>query len=192
MHYHHHQPAHARSSPCRATILDVSGQVPPEVVKGLHRQLVDPASLFAGLQKAVGGVIADGYAAQQVLLQLQVGGWAGGQVRTQHAAYRHPEARVGRLGRSVGRLVRRGRFHSCVSWIWFPLARCACAAVGTWMFKTLCGTQTAKTRLLFSRYPLSSFVCCTPRAPKADLLASPPPSHFAPLYSLPLTNLQRP
>lgn len=55
----------------RATILDVSGQVPPEVVKGLHRQLVDPASLFAGLQKAVGGVIADGYAAQQVLLQLQ-------------------------------------------------------------------------------------------------------------------------
>lgn len=77
-HQHQHHPVHARPPPPRATILDVSGQVPPEVVKGLHRQLVDPASLFAGLQKAVGGVIADGYAAQQVLLQLQVGrGWAG-------------------------------------------------------------------------------------------------------------------
>lgn len=53
----------------RAAILDVAGQVPQEVVQ----QLLAACRLgsFSRLQQVVSDIIAEGYAAQQVLLQLQ-------------------------------------------------------------------------------------------------------------------------
>ncbi|KAG2492650.1 hypothetical protein HYH03_009066 [Edaphochlamys debaryana] len=58
----------------RATVLDVSGQVPPEVIAALAGACRAAArgSRFADLQRLVAGAIAEGYAAQQVLAQLQV------------------------------------------------------------------------------------------------------------------------
>jgi replication factor C subunit 2/4 len=53
----------------RAAILDVSGQVPPEVVDGLLAAC--RSGHFGRLQAAVQGIIADGFSAQQVLVQLQ-------------------------------------------------------------------------------------------------------------------------
>jgi hypothetical protein len=60
--------------PGRATLLDVSGQVPPDVVSSLAAicRASGAAGRFSVLQKQVQDIIADGYAAQQVLLQLQV------------------------------------------------------------------------------------------------------------------------
>lgn len=55
---------------CRQVLLDVSGQVPPEVITALHTVCKTPG--FDRMQKAVASIIAEGYAAQQVLLQLQV------------------------------------------------------------------------------------------------------------------------
>ncbi|PNW81563.1 hypothetical protein CHLRE_06g251800v5 [Chlamydomonas reinhardtii] len=57
----------------RATLLDVSGQVAPEVVSSLAAacRATGAAGRFGALQKQVQNIIAEGYAAQQVLLQLQ-------------------------------------------------------------------------------------------------------------------------
>ncbi|PNH07482.1 putative replication factor C subunit 4 [Tetrabaena socialis] len=55
-----------------ATILDVSGQVPPEVITGLAAACKAPGhGRFNVLQRFVQNMIAEGYAAQQVLSQLQ-------------------------------------------------------------------------------------------------------------------------
>ncbi|KXZ46213.1 hypothetical protein GPECTOR_46g282 [Gonium pectorale] len=54
------------------TLLDVSGQVPGEVVSGLAAACkAGGATRFAALQRLVSNCVAEGYAAQQVLLQLQ-------------------------------------------------------------------------------------------------------------------------
>jgi len=53
----------------RSSLLDVSGQVPPEVISRL--QQAAKSTRFADVQKQVTDAIAEGYAAQQLLLQLQ-------------------------------------------------------------------------------------------------------------------------
>lgn len=53
----------------RQVLLDVSGQVPPEVVEALLSAC--KTGSFTKLQQQVADVIAEGYAAQQILLQLQ-------------------------------------------------------------------------------------------------------------------------
>jgi replication factor C subunit 2/4 len=53
----------------KSLILDVSGQVPPEVIEKLLNGC--KGRTFAALQKEVNDSIAEGYAAQQILLQLQ-------------------------------------------------------------------------------------------------------------------------
>lgn len=52
----------------------MSGQVAPEVVSSLAAacRATGAAGRFGALQKQVQNIIAEGYAAQQVLLQLQV------------------------------------------------------------------------------------------------------------------------
>ncbi|GLC45520.1 Subunit of heteropentameric Replication factor C (RF-C) [Pleodorina starrii] len=54
----------------RTILLDVSGRVPEEVVSGLAAACKAPGA-FAGLQRRVSGIVAEGFAAQQVLQQLQ-------------------------------------------------------------------------------------------------------------------------
>lgn len=59
-----------RGSPVeQATILDVSGSVPAAVVQGLLAAARSPH--FSRIQQAVTDLIADGYPAQEILLQLQ-------------------------------------------------------------------------------------------------------------------------
>lgn len=59
-----------RGSPVQpATILDVSGSVPPSAAQGLLAAARSPQ--FARVQAAVTDLIADGYPAQEILLQLQ-------------------------------------------------------------------------------------------------------------------------
>lgn len=53
----------------RATILDVSGQIPPEVVERLLAACKSPR--FQDVQREVTDAVAEGFAAQQLLLQLQ-------------------------------------------------------------------------------------------------------------------------
>ncbi|MEW5297211.1 MAG: hypothetical protein WDW36_000435 [Sanguina aurantia] len=53
----------------RSTLLDVSGQVPPEHIASLHSTA--KVLGFSHVQACVTNLIAEGYAAQQVLLQLQ-------------------------------------------------------------------------------------------------------------------------
>lgn len=53
----------------RSAILDVSGQIPPEVTRQLLAACKQPG--FGRVQAAVQDVIAEGYAAQALLLQLQ-------------------------------------------------------------------------------------------------------------------------
>lgn len=53
----------------RSALLDVSGQIPPDVVKALIAAAKKPG--FAAVQTSVSNIIAEGYAAQQLLLQLQ-------------------------------------------------------------------------------------------------------------------------
>jgi hypothetical protein len=77
-----------RGSPVQpATITDVSGAVPPAVVQGVLAAA--RSGQFARVQAAVGDLVAEGYPAQEVLLQLQdalladeqtsdAGGWEGG------------------------------------------------------------------------------------------------------------------
>lgn len=55
----------------KRTLLDVSGQVPQEVVVSLYAVCKSRTSQFKEVQQAIADIIADGYAAQQVLLQLQ-------------------------------------------------------------------------------------------------------------------------
>ncbi|GIL58063.1 hypothetical protein Vafri_13259 [Volvox africanus] len=54
----------------KATLLDVSGRVPPDVISGLAASCKTPGA-FAGLQQLVINIVAEGFAAQQVLQQLQ-------------------------------------------------------------------------------------------------------------------------
>ncbi|EFJ51923.1 DNA replication factor C complex subunit 4 [Volvox carteri f. nagariensis] len=55
----------------KATLLDVSGRVPADVITGLCNSCKAPGA-FAGLQRQVAGVVSEGFAAQQVLQQLQL------------------------------------------------------------------------------------------------------------------------
>lgn len=50
-------------------MLDVAGQVPPEVIRNLLT--VCRSNIFHKVQEAVQDIILDGHSAQQVLLQLQ-------------------------------------------------------------------------------------------------------------------------
>lgn len=52
-----------------ATITDVSGAVPPAVVEGMLAAA--RSGQFVRVQAAVGDLVAEGYPAQEVLLQLQ-------------------------------------------------------------------------------------------------------------------------
>lgn len=51
------------------TLLDVSGTVPASAVQGLLAAV--RTGQFSAIQEAVTGLIADGYPAQEILLQLQ-------------------------------------------------------------------------------------------------------------------------